>query len=61
MVIIFMLKQDPMVLEWKKGRKEKGRDGQRNPGRFIVYNLRDLMEGPKKDNDRNICFVLWLL
>ena len=40
---------NPMVLEWKKGRKEKGRDGQRNPGRFIVYNLRDLMEGPKKD------------
>jgi len=44
---------NPMVLEWKKGRKEKGRDGQRNPGRFIVYNLRDLMEGPKKDYEED--------
>ena len=30
---------NPMVLEWQKGRKEKGRSGQRNPGKFIVYSL----------------------
>ena len=44
---------NPMVLEWKKaGRKDKGRSGQRNPGRFIVYNLRDLMEGAKKNYEQ---------
>ena len=43
---------NPMVLEWKKGRKEAGRSGQRNPGRFIVYNLRDLMEGAKKNYEK---------
>ena len=44
---------NPMVLEWKKLKsKQKGRSGQRNPGRFIVYNLRDLMEGPKKNYEQ---------
>ena len=44
---------NPMVLEWKKSKsKQKGRSGQRNPGRFIVYNLRDLMEGPKKNYEQ---------
>ena len=43
---------NPMVLEWKKGPKQKGRSGQRNPGRFIVYRLRDLMEGAKKNYEK---------
>jgi len=43
---------NPMVLEWKRVAKHKGRQGQRNPGKFIVYNLRDLMEGPKKNYEQ---------
>ena len=43
---------NPMVLEWKRAAKHKGRAGQRNPGKFIVYNLRDLMEGPKKNYEQ---------
>ena len=44
---------NPMVLEWKKGPKTKqGNGGQRNPGRFIVYNLRDLTKGAKKNYEK---------
>jgi len=45
---------NPMVLEWKKLKsKQKGRSGQRNPGEFISYRLRDLTEGPKKSYEEN--------
>jgi hypothetical protein len=44
---------NPMVLEWKKGPKQKGRSGQRNPGEFIVYSLRDLTAGPKKSYEED--------
>ena len=44
---------NPMVMEWKKGPNIKGRDGQRNPGRFITYNLRDLLKGPKKNYEEH--------
>ena len=44
---------NPMVLEWKESKsKQNGRSGQRNPGKFIVYSLRDLMEGAKKNYEQ---------
>ena len=44
---------NPMVLEWKKVKGRKGHKGEhRNPGEFIVYRLRDLMEGAKKNYEK---------